>query len=422
VYQADSLIPAELKQKFIDEVRVLEDVPDSQKDWHPGSNNQVLDLVHPSLYCFVSGVTKRIEEGQKLTWNKFVNSGTVGALPRLPHRKWGSNYEQSERFQWLPAEFKVNPNGKVKITSYINNLHPLIHAPLYDSIASIFERFVPMFNKVLTESASPRPPRIEPDMYNLYDDNDGDYETREPKNLPQVPEFVEPPKPDQVIELRGRRLQVIVKLANIILTPDNPTYNGGAWHVEGMKNEMIVASGIYYYVSHNITPSRLQFREAVCEPDYEQSDDKGVAAVYGLANEEPLNQPRGSVLTIEDRCIAFPNILQHRVSPFKLEDETKPGYRKILVFFLVDPSTRIISTATVPPQQKSWFDYEIKRYRALGDLLPEELQAKILSYVPPTMTLEEAKQYREELMAERKFFISANNERFFERPFSLCEH
>jgi Protein of unknown function (DUF4246) len=31
----------------------------------------------------------------------------------------------------------------------------------------------------------------------------------------------------------GRPLQVIVKLANIHLTPEKPDYEGGTWHVEG---------------------------------------------------------------------------------------------------------------------------------------------------------------------------------------------
>lgn len=29
------------------------------KDWHPGSKNQVLDLVHPSLYCLIYGITRK---------------------------------------------------------------------------------------------------------------------------------------------------------------------------------------------------------------------------------------------------------------------------------------------------------------------------------------------------------------------------
>ena len=33
------------------------------------------------------------------------------------------------------------------------------------------------------------------------------------------------------------RLQIIVKVANIHLTPEKPRYKGGSWHVEGMANE-----------------------------------------------------------------------------------------------------------------------------------------------------------------------------------------
>ena len=73
------------------------------------------------------------------------------------------------------------------------------------------------------------------------------------------------------IDLRGTNVQVIVKLANIELTPEMPEYPGGVWHVEGMENENIVASGIYYYISENITSSLLGFRAAVGDPSYEVS-------------------------------------------------------------------------------------------------------------------------------------------------------
>ena len=36
-----------------------------------------------------------------------------------------------------------------------------------------------------------------------------------------------------------RRLQIIVKLANIHLTPEKPGYEGGSWHVEGQLNEQM---------------------------------------------------------------------------------------------------------------------------------------------------------------------------------------
>jgi len=45
---------------------------------------------------------------------------------------------------------------------------------------------------------------------------------------------MERPEPLSLFEqFKGEGLQVIVKLANIHLTPEKPTYNGGSWHVEG---------------------------------------------------------------------------------------------------------------------------------------------------------------------------------------------
>ncbi|GMF26362.1 unnamed protein product [Phytophthora lilii] len=60
VWISDNLIPQDVATKFIKEVAVLENVPDDKKDWHPHSNRQVLDLVHPSLFCCVFGQTMRV--------------------------------------------------------------------------------------------------------------------------------------------------------------------------------------------------------------------------------------------------------------------------------------------------------------------------------------------------------------------------
>ncbi len=38
------------------------------------------------------------------------------------------------------------------------------------------------------------------------------------------------------------------------------------------------------------------------------------------------------------------------------------------------------------------------------------------------MTLEQAKEFRSQLMRERKFFVDEHNEKIYEREFSLCEH
>jgi hypothetical protein len=227
--------------------------------------------------------------------------------------------------------------------------------------------------------------------------------------------------------LRGKTLQVIVKLANIELTPENPNYPGGSWHVEGMKNESIVASGIYYYASENISKSELRFRTPVTQPlEQENQREQGegqteCSVIFGMDNGTKLNQPLGSVITQENRCIAFPNIFQHQVAPFTLEDKTKPGKRKILVFFLVDPGRRVLSTATVPPQQAGWLVDEVAKMSPFKDL-PKEIMQHVGSFMRWPMTRAEAEIHREALMSERKYFIKNSNEKLFERQFSLCEH
>ena len=72
-------------------------------------------------------------------------------------------------------------------------------------------------------------------------------------------------------------------------------------------------------------------------PGYQQDDPDGVRTAYGLEDNDPLVENLGSVVTKEGRCLAFPNIYQHCVAPFRLEDPTRAGVRRILVFFLVDP-------------------------------------------------------------------------------------
>lgn len=99
-----------------------------------------------------------------------------------------------------------------------------------------------------------------------------------------------------------------------------------------MANERIVASGIYYYSSSNITESRLNFRQAVREPDYEQYDEEGVDLIYKLRNEHALNQYLGSIITKEGRCIVFPNTLQHQVAPFKVQIAYKDVFSPNKIF------------------------------------------------------------------------------------------
>ena len=118
----------------------------------------------------------------------------------------------------------------------------------------------------------------------------------------------------------------------------------------------------------------------------------------------------------------FPNVLQHRVEPFRLADPSKPGHRKILALFLVDPYLRIPSTAYVPPQQKDWW---VEMVRALDRIkrLPTELVDKILDQAGDFgISLDEAKELKLDLMEERSAFVDDVNEEYEHGWFNFCEH
>ena len=119
--------------------------------------------------------------------------------------------------------------------------------------------------------------------------------------------------------------------------------------------------------------------------------------------------------------ISFPNVVQHRIEPFRLLDESKPGHRKIVALFLVDPNIRIISTANVPAQRRDWWVEELWRNAALRGL-SRELYDGVADNMNFPIGEEEAKTIREKLMDERKEFARERDGYFFAHTFALCEH
>ncbi|TBU59748.1 hypothetical protein BD310DRAFT_976300 [Dichomitus squalens] len=386
VHESRSLIPADVKISLVQGVSSLEDVPDEEKDWHPGSKKQVLDLVHPSMYCLCIGRSHvyRRDRGQGAPTVQLALEDYLSH--RLDFQRFFYNSKKpfciSHDYQWLPTDFEVSESGEVE---------PLAPHDWYDHVT-------------VPEPDYDDYPANRHAYHNAYAEWEWKY--RWP-SIPE-PELFVPPTTTSAdeenkikISLHGRTLQVIVKLANIVLTPDNPKYAGGSWHVEGMANENIVATGLYYYACENITESRLDFRTAVGSHyrgiwlEYQQSDDQGYTAAFGLQCDRPLNQYLGYVVAEEDKCVAFPNVYQHHVDEFELADPTKPGYRKILCFFIVNPFFRILSTSDVPPQQEHWALDEVSK---------------------------EAEKDRRKLMKERSRFVAVHDKAVFEVDFDMCEH
>jgi hypothetical protein len=103
---------------------------------------------------------------------------------------------------------------------------------------------------------------------------------------------------------------VIVKLAEIRLTPEKPKYEGGGWHIEGMQNERIVATVVHYYGSENVTESRLAFccdvddyavrleaERRFPEDDWDNFQREHFTKHYGLGEGKPTDQVRHTAST-----------------------------------------------------------------------------------------------------------------------------
>lgn len=266
---------------------------------------------------------------------------------------------------------------------------------------------------------------------------EGDVQSAENVDDAELEEYVEPEEKIEAKKEIGHvtlqecfselGLQVIVKLAGTELTPEKPNHEGGSWHLEGMLNEHIVATSIYYYDAENVTDSQFRFRQnaALDEWDlkYEQDDHEPLQQIFGTESirDEPAIQEFGRIATNEGRLLVYPNTLQHQVESFELKDGTKPGHRRFLLLWLVDPHCRITSTSNVPPQRHDWWADEVLRKVVDASKLPPELSKMVEDETTDyPMSMEEAKKLRLELMEERTNFGEAV-ERIVEE-YNLCEH
>lgn len=186
--KGDGVIPKTVLQNLQSQILPLLRQP---KDWHPDSNEQVLNLVHPSLYPLIYAKTRikpkgrvgltEVVIGDKSTvvipattdsfpdewheWKRSVNRTTM--LPAAPDRSpdpwqdWQRSLAWSHKFQWLPCEVKFEEDfgTRVKITSYINNLRPDLHKDLYRTIEEIIGYSIPTWNQVLLRSTPGRTSR-----------------------------------------------------------------------------------------------------------------------------------------------------------------------------------------------------------------------------------------------------------------------
>jgi hypothetical protein len=106
-----------------------------------------------------------------------------------------------------------------------------------------------------------------------------------------------------------------------------------------------------------------------------------------------------------------------------LLDPTKPGHRKIIAIFLVDPSIDPIPSATdIPPQQSDWVFEALEDPTSTYTRLPSELAITVQEgFSDGLMSRAEAEDYRLKLMKERTQFIGGRG-RELKHSFNMCEH
>ena len=296
-YFSDKCVSLETKMALRSAAAPLEDVPDDKKDWHPGSDGKVLDLVHPSLCPLMYGKSEYLPAGivPLRDCAGCTGQGDTVPIPTLSIHA----FDYSTKHQWLPCEVLASASGEAKITSYINNLHPDGNEALYAAIEQVISNALPLWKETVRSTLYRyEKPRliVEGDGYDhdaaelveekkrkrweerrkaqngdrasdsrmgneneaeqgtesgndATDDDDNDYGdddkyTEEcykskyikvPEPGPREPRTRVAKDQDAAGFQRafsGKNLQVIVKLANIHLTPEKPTYDGDSWHIE----------------------------------------------------------------------------------------------------------------------------------------------------------------------------------------------
>ncbi|MCO5573504.1 hypothetical protein L7F22_027275 [Adiantum nelumboides] len=449
VFHSDIIVDENLQTKLNEGFCKLKKIDERFYDWHPGSKEMVLDLVHPSMYCLATGRSHLVDISNRqidplalakdfLSWYKglqgdrtstlfnqdtktFRDHGSIAAQPAWisPQDKsflnlpYISDEVVEHQYQWLPADMRIDSKRQAKFLSYVNSLK---NSDLYSPLQELVSAFIPMFEIVLTfqedeclehhihgpdylEHFRPKDfENIAPEQYfdiksveefrewkekllkegkeippcppSEYEDEEEDEDEIEERHWHSVRTFIPPevspfeaPDYDNVkwVKLHDKTIQIIFKLASVELTPEKPEYEGGVWHVEGTYSEEICATGIYYLDSDNITDPTLHFRQRIeentlTEWNYEQNQFEHMNRLFGhVQNGDDSVQSMfvqlGHLSTPSKRAIVFPNTMQHKLSPFKLIDPSKPGHRRMIVMFLVNPHSRITSTAELVQQQ-----------------------------------------------------------------------
>ncbi|EPQ26935.1 uncharacterized protein PFL1_05569 [Pseudozyma flocculosa PF-1] len=285
-------------------------------------------------------------------------------------------------YMWIPAEVRTSSRGtEAAFASYVNGLSPFTETSrrLYDPIAKAFAAMLPLFEASLAFSPLRGDPAFLQALrkgsrrkgHNLVRNQLGrpsssrmaapsPASTGSSRWRPTVGSFVPPPL--RTVKLCGKTLQVVVRLTKADVAPKAPAKHSHKWHLQGLPDESICASGIHYLACSNVHPPRSLFRVAVdgeCwdAAQYQHLQDHQKKDLFGFSSEDlhaGFAQDIGSVEPQPGGCFVYPGFMARKESPLKLIDPTKPGHLVTLEIYLVDPERPTLSSTRTVPQRVDW--------------------------------------------------------------------
>lgn len=379
------------------------------------------DLVDPSLRCRAYNDPDESErEATPIEVNPharapvFVSSSMPSQPVECQRRK------QVEKYQWLPTDVQVGVDGSVALLSPLHaSVHPRQFPVLYELFPQVLRELLPLFERVLTNIKERNPPP--PLRIGL-----GSTTRNSPSLMVQAAAF---PQCAEPVSLRGRHIQVITKLTTIRLDAAQPIFTPEShcnlgWELDGDDHEHIVAVGYHVLRARNTTPAKLAFRAfAHCPSTVEEggglSSQEDVflafgertSGFYGGRYGRQFLQPWGSLALHEQRSIAVPGFLTHRLEPFELLDaaDSDGGELMIATFYLVDPSRApIVSTRTVRAEEwqqaRSFVQANVDMLRddPGARYFPDEIASRIEGFAASSVSDAEARLVRERLLRYRR--------------------
>jgi hypothetical protein len=249
------------------------------------------DLVHPSLFPLVYG-RSRILRDRVIGLDDAIASMGQGEIINIPSAgpsrrdmSWNiasradiDERPYSSKTQWLPSDVLFRDDGSCYFASYINNIHPIKHRRLYDVLEKILDKIILMWDMTLTpvndllhsdarikyhsvnytyltpDAAKGRPEQSRQETQAEFEDRL--HEWRKASHVPIQPDvgrFAPAAIPAELLnelppeernrhrveakmnlrkEYGKRGLQVIVRIADLVIPPEQPVFET-AWQVDG---------------------------------------------------------------------------------------------------------------------------------------------------------------------------------------------